>query len=204
MTSKRATRRTLLAAGATGIALAPVEALAKEDPYKVRRYFFAQDGKKYNTGGAIIRVKAPMDRVVKEVMKYRRYDQVLPRIETSKIVGRDGKKSADVYMRAPIFGGTMSIWFVSRFVGPLPWKWGGVKIVGSLVRSNVESFDGVWKLHPCGDDENETVLRLELNMVPKVPVPTGLLERSFRWAAEKGCVAMRDLTEKGSSSVTED
>jgi len=203
MTSPRATRRTLLAAGATGLALTPVDALA-DNPYEVRRYFFKQEGQEYNTGGAIIRVKAPMEDVVKEVLKYRRYNQVLPRMKTSKIVGRDGKKSTDVYMRAPIFGGTMSIWFVSRFVGPLPWKWGGVKIVGNLVRSNVKSFIGTWKLHPCGKDDAETTLRLELNLVPKVPVPTGLLERSFRWAAEKGVVAMRDLTEKGESTVIDD
>ncbi|MEM6786869.1 MAG: SRPBCC family protein [Myxococcota bacterium] len=209
MTERRAvvsSRRTMLAATgpvALGLALGPGNAWAKRPP-GVRRYAYVQAGQKYKTGGAIIRVRAPLDRVLAEVLKYRRYHRVLPRIETSKIVRRDGKKSADVYMRAPIFGGMMSIWFIARFLGPKPWKWGGVQIEGTLVRSNVASFSGFWKLHPCGPKGQETVLRLELNLVPKVPVPTDMLERQFRWAAEKGVVAIRDLTEGKPSSVRDD
>jgi len=94
------------------------------------------------------------------------------------------------------------IWAVSEFVGPLDWRSHGKRIVGKMKKGNVRAFDGAWKMHPCGP--NRTILRLELFMIPKVPVPDAWITPELMWAAGKGVTAVRDMAECRESSVKND
>lgn len=198
--SRSLPRRSLLAAAALA-PLVPARASASSPDERpgARRYSFHRPQHRIDWGGAIIDVCAPMRDVMRQVLRYRDYHEILPRMKTSQVLQKDGDV-AQVYLRAPILRGLASVWGVTRFEGPLPWKWGGEQVVASLVKGNVHAFEGIWKLHPCGD---ATVLRLEMIIDVKVPVPRSIVTDQLMWASDKAVTAVRDMVETGRSTVTE-
>ena len=187
--------------GAAGLATAGIVGEARADRSKAKGYRRSRRGTDVDVGGAIIGVNKPIDEVLKVCMTFRKYSRILPRLETTRLVGRRGKKH-DVYMRAPILRGMYSIWMVSEFTGPLQWRTHGKRIVGKMKKGNLEAFDGQWKLHPCGP--KRTILRLELFLIPKVPVPSSWIAPELEWAAKKGVTGVRDIAECGKSTVKDD
>jgi ribosome-associated toxin RatA of RatAB toxin-antitoxin module len=191
-------RRDLLL-GAAASLLFPDVAFAK-DRSVAERYRIPTAGSEVDTGGAILGVHAPIDQVLKVVKSYGRYHQILPRVSASRVVGKTGQ-STDVYLRCPILGGVAHVWGVARFT---PKKWGkkGKKVVGRYVKGNLDGFHGLWKLYPCSDVR--TILRLEIFLIPKIPLPASVITPELEWAADKGVTAVRDIVECGESTVKND
>ena len=193
MTS-RVPRRPLLGAAVLapfGGATAQASSPPPGDQPRARRYSYPTTTHRIDWGGAIIDVCAPMEDVLAHVVRYRKYHEILPRMKTSQVLKKSGDE-ADVYLRAPILRGLASVWGVTRFKGPLPWKWGGKQVVASLVKGNVHAFGGIWKLHPC---PGRTVLRLEMVIDVKVPVPRAIVTDQLMWAADQAVTAVRDMVE---------
>lgn len=209
MTTLHPRRAFIAAAGGTALSLVTGPGHADRPPVvdrnvdrnKAERYQLPREGSDINVGGAKIAIHRPLDDVLKVVMSFRKYHQILPRLETSKLVAR-GPEYHDVYMRAPILRGMYNIWTVARFTEPLPHGRRGKKVLGAMRKGNLEAFDGRWQLHPCSD--KRTILRLELYLIPKVPVPSAWITPELMWAADKGVTAVRDLAECGKSSVKGD
>lgn len=190
-----ATRRALIASVALSPLVGLAEAWASSPPPgrpRARRYSFTSPASRIDFGGAIISVCAPMAQVMRQVLRYRDYHEILPRMKTSQVLKKTGDE-AEVYLRAPILRGLASVWGVTRFKGPLPWKWGGEQVVASLVKGNVHAFYGHWKAHPCG--EASTVLRLEMLIDVRVPVPPSIVTDQCMWAADQAVTAVRDRVE---------
>jgi ribosome-associated toxin RatA of RatAB toxin-antitoxin module len=187
-------RRGFLHAASAALATTLLPGVALADRSVAESYRKPRAGSKVDVGGAMIGVNAPMNDVLKVVMKYRKYHTILPRLKTSKVMARKGNTS-DVYMRAPILRGMFNIWAVTKFSGPLPWGKHGKKIIGKMTKGNVEAFDGVWKLNACGS--RRCIVRLELFLIPKVPVPTSWITPELEWASRKGVTAVRDMAECG-------
>ncbi len=178
------------------------EAPPDEDVTEIaRRYRLASADSSIDTGGAVILVKAPIDKVLKVVRDYRKYRQILPRLDQSRIVDKS-ERATDVYRRAPILKGMISLWAIVRFAPPEPYKGQGKKISGRMIKGNLEIWQGVWKLEPVGKDQ--TILRIEMLIDVKLPVPDEWVTPELMWAADKGVTAVRDMAEKGESTVKDD
>lgn len=166
-----------------------------------RRYSVPTDNSDIETGGAIILVKAPLAKVLEEIQRYDNYKNIFPRIKDTRVVERQGT-STDVYLRAPVMDGSVALWAIARFSEPRSFGKGGKQVSSRYIKGNLESWRGVWKLEPIS--ENETSLRVELYVIPKLPVPDAWITPELMWASEKAVVAVRDIVEKGESSVRDD
>ncbi len=200
---RQATRRILLLGGISGAAVwgVPDAAWAANvDRSVASRYRFPTPNNAIDTGGAIIGINGPMAEVYRVVTMYRRYKEILPRVSMSKIMGRKGK-SVDVYLRAPIMGGVNHVWGVAR-ITPYPWRSQGKKVVARYRKGNLDGFRAVWKMYPCGP--RRTVVRFELFLDPKIPVPAALVTPELAWAADKAVTAVRDMVECHRSTVKDD
>lgn len=187
-----------LGAGALASATWPSMAAAavRPDRRTAFRYRYPTPGSGIDTGGAVIDVHAPLARVLAEVQRFDRYHAVLPKLEQSRIVNVH-RGVTDVYLRAPILRGVAHIWGVARFSKPKRWR-NGLKIVGRLVKGNLDGWFGVWKMRRCGP---ATVLRLEMFIDVMVPVPDSWVTPEIEWAADMGVTAIRDIIECGEPSV---
>ncbi len=184
-----------------GPARADRPAVAPRDRNTATRYKLPREGSDVEVGGAVIAIHRPLQDVLDVVMSFRKYHRILPRLEVSRVVGR-GPDHHDVYMRAPILRGMYNIWTVARFSGPSAYGTRGKRVRGVMRKGNLEAFDGEWRLHPCS--AKRTILRLELYLIPKVPVPSSWITPELMWAADKGVTAVRDLAECGQSTVKDD
>jgi ribosome-associated toxin RatA of RatAB toxin-antitoxin module len=187
----RAIRIGLLGAAlfASSAASADTEANRRVDRYDVKTAGL-------NAGAARATVLAPEKVVQSVVTDFGRYDGFISRFKSAKIVGKVGDKT-DVYLQVPIMNGTVKIWAIVRFDPP---KVAGADqvITGTMVKGNVKRLDAVWRIHRLS--ENSTELRLELLIVPNLPVPDALVLPEVRYAAAKAVSGTRDEAERRASS----
>jgi ribosome-associated toxin RatA of RatAB toxin-antitoxin module len=177
------------------------DASTMEATATAKRYRLPTAGSAIDTGGAIIRIEAPMEDVLREVQRFDNYKNIFPRIKDTRVVSRKGE-TTDVYMRAPVLNDSTAIWAVTRFSKPKPWSENGKQITSRFVKGNLKAWRGVWKLQPISD--NVTVLRLELFLDVKLPVPDEWITPDIMWACDKAVTAIRDTAEKGESTVKDD
>jgi len=192
-------RRTLLIGGS--LALCSKFAIAEEIDRRVARtHRIPTPGSRIETGVATIDVFGSVDQVLDVVLDYRKYNTILPRLETSRVVGKH-KGATDVYLRAPILRGVAHVWGVARFTPPKRRATGGKEISGTLIKGNLDGWRGKWILHPCG---KRTILTMELFIDLQIPVPSKVVTKELEWAAGKGVTAVRDIVECGESGVKND
>ncbi|MEM9693469.1 MAG: SRPBCC family protein, partial [Myxococcota bacterium] len=145
MQGMRLSRRHLLSVAALP-SLTAFDAEASIPDDKARRYRFRVGPALL--GGAILKIHASQDQVMRQVQKYRQYHRILPRMDRSQVLQKKGK-AADVYLRAPILGGVANVWGVTHFREPEPWRTNGRRIRAHLVKGNVDDFYGSWKMRPA-------------------------------------------------------
>jgi ribosome-associated toxin RatA of RatAB toxin-antitoxin module len=167
---------------------------------EAERYRVDAPASDVDVGGAAITVHGSMERVLAVVQSYPRYREIMPRVEQSRVVGKS-EGGTEVYLQAPILGGVARVWGIARFSPPEPWEDGGRKIVATMVKGNLRSWHGVWKLTPCG--EECTVLQLEMHIELKLPVPASSISGETAWACDKAVTSVRDLVEEGTHSVAD-
>jgi ribosome-associated toxin RatA of RatAB toxin-antitoxin module len=180
-----------LQAATLGVALASAAAASDGSaPRKTQRYDAKAAG--LNAGGARTMVLAP-DGVVRSVVTdFARYDSFISQFKSAKIVGKVGDKT-DVYLQVPIMHGAVKIWAVVRF-DPIKPSGEDQIITGKMVKGNVKRLDATWRIHKVNDQSTE--LRLELLIVPTMPVPDSLVLDELRYAADKAVSGTRDEAER--------
>ena len=67
-------------------------------------------------------------------------------------------------------------------------------IVGRMLKGNVRRLDASWRIRQI--DEHRSELKLELLIVPKLPLPDSLVVSEERYAAFKAVEGMRTEAEK--------
>ena len=145
-----------------------------------------------NAGAARVRANARPTVVRSVVTDYARYSSIITSFQQARIVGRSGEMT-DVYLEVPILKGAGSIWAVVRF-GP-PETQGDQEVVrGRLVKGNVKRLDATWRIQKI--DETGSELRLDLLIVPDLPVPKSLITSELRKAAGKAVNAARNEAER--------
>jgi ribosome-associated toxin RatA of RatAB toxin-antitoxin module len=146
-----------------------------------------------DTGAAAILVKAPIAQVRKIVTDYRHYDEFIKPFEQSRVLSRR-KGVSEVYFEVPVAHGSARIWVVAHIDAPTKEKDGvGEKIVARYSRGNVDDFRAVWRLRAV--DDSNTIVKLELLVDPKLPIPGSAVTPELQYAADKAVTAVRDRAE---------
>jgi ribosome-associated toxin RatA of RatAB toxin-antitoxin module len=145
------------------------------------------------SAGAAHTVVLASDEVVRSVVTdFAHYETFISRFRAAKVVGRVGDKT-DVYLQVPIIKGAVKIWAIVRFDPPK--QVGADQVIsGKMVKGNVKRLDAVWRWHKV--DDQHTDLRLELLIVPDLPVPEAVVLPEVRYAAAKAVDGTRDEAER--------
>src|SRR5262245_60507407 len=156
---------------------------------------------KIETGGAAILINAPIDQIRPIVTDYRHYAQLIKPFEQSKLLSKKDGVS-EVYFEVPILHGAAKIWAVVKIAKPVKDA-DGEKIVARYGnKGNVDDFRAIWRLRAV--DETHTVVKLEILVDPKLPVPGSMVTPELSYAADKAVTAVRDRVENLVASNTAD
>lgn len=157
---------------------------------EVERYEVSARGGK--AGAARATVSAP-DHVVRSVVTdFARYERFITKFKSAKIVGKVGDKT-DVYLQVPVAHGAIKLWAVVRFDPPK--KQGNDEVItGKLIKGNLKRLDATWRVQRV--DSTNTELRLELLIVPDMPLPDSLVLGEARYAAAKAVEGTRNEAER--------
>jgi ribosome-associated toxin RatA of RatAB toxin-antitoxin module len=140
-----------------------------------------------DTGGAAIFVDAPLQVARKIATDYRHYSKFVKGFSQSRLISRE-KGVSEVYFEVPVLHGAATIRAVVLMDPPV--KDGACeKIAGRYKSGNVSDFRTTWRL--CPVDEARTIVKLEILVDPKLPVPSSLVARELSAAADRGVTAVR-------------
>jgi hypothetical protein len=182
----------LLAATTRADGPAESEAQRLVRTHATERYNVVVPGCSIRAGGGMTVVNAGLATVRQTVTDFGHYAEFMPRFQKSKIVGKEGAFT-DVYLQVGILHGAANIWAVTRFGPPAP-EGAGERIEGRLNgKGNVDDMRAVWHLVPV--DAEHTIVKLELLIVPTLPVPGSLVTPELEFASDQAVSATRDRTE---------
>ena len=171
---------------------APSEAERLVRTHATERYNLAVQGYSIRAGGGATAINAPLASVRRTVTDYGHYADFIPHFQKSRIVGKSGP-STDVYLQVSILHGAANIWAVTRFGQPVP-EGAGERIEGRMHgQGNVDDLLAVWHLLPV--DDNHTIAKLELLVVPKLPLPGSVVTPELEYASDQAVTATRERTE---------
>jgi ribosome-associated toxin RatA of RatAB toxin-antitoxin module len=160
--------------------------------HAAERYDAAIAGQKLRAGGAMIAVDAPVSVVRRLVTDYAHYQDVLPGFQKSRVLAQT-PAGTDVYLQVPILHGAATLWAVTRFTAPTR-EGNGERIEGKKSGpANLEDLRATWRLYAIDDDH--TILKLELLLVPRLPLPDSLITSQLAESADDAVRACRDRAE---------
>jgi ribosome-associated toxin RatA of RatAB toxin-antitoxin module len=151
---------------------------------------FLHPGTKTRWGRAEMFIDAPWRDVRKAVLDYGNYSSFIRVFQKSKLLKREKDGAAEAYLQMQVLKGAATLWAVERFDPPVP-DGKGEKIVGHMVKGNVDDLQAVWRYRPV--DDNHTVLVLELYAAPRLMVPSALMLSQLEDACGEGVLSVRDL-----------
>lgn len=167
------------------------EAVALQKHGKDLKSNFEESSSKLRWGRASIFVNAPMKDVKAAITDYGNWSTFITKFTKSKVLKKDGQ-AAEVYLQLPIMKGAATIWAVEKFAAPVA-EGKGEKIVGTLVKGNVDELKAVWHYRPV--DDTHTVVTLELYAAPKVNAPSSLILKEMEDACGEGVLGVRARAE---------
>jgi ribosome-associated toxin RatA of RatAB toxin-antitoxin module len=160
--------------------------------HATERYNVAVAGQSIRAGGGMTAVNAPLSVVRQIVTDFGHYADFMPRFQKSRIVGKSAA-GTDVYLQVPILHGAATVWAVTRFGSPVH-EGNGERIEGQMNgQGNVDDMRAVWHLHPV--DDTHTILKAEILIVPKLPLPGSVVTPELEYAADQAVSAVRDRAE---------
>lgn len=160
--------------------------------HQTERYDVAVPGHSIRAGGGMTAVNAPASEVKKIILDFGHYADFMPRFQRSRIVGKSAA-GTDVYLQVPILHGAATVWAVTRFAPPV--KDGkGERISGQMAgQGNVDDMRASWHIIPV--DDTHTILKCEILIVPKLPLPGSVVTPELSYAADQAVSATRDRAE---------
>lgn len=143
---------------------------------------------KFKVGHAEIFVNAPMGKVRSTVTDYASYSALMPRFEKSKLLKKTSA-AAEVFLYVPILHGAASMWVVESFAAPVP-EGQGEKVVGVMLKGNVDDMRATWRYRPV--DDQHTIVSLDLYIEPRITVPDAVLVQHLEGACADGVGGVKD------------
>ena len=194
------TTLTTLGAAPTDARAADEEATRLEARGKAQRYSqkTTDPESSIDTGGAAILVHAPIDEVRRIITDFRHYEKVIKPFKQSKLLSRS-KGVSEVYLEVPILHGAATVWVVTKIGQPV--KVGNEeRITARMERGNVDDFRATWKLRAV--DGDKTIVKLEILVDPKMPVPSSVVTPELCTAADKAVTGVREQAEKNHGAAS--
>jgi len=188
---------TLLALPVMASADVQSDATRLRDAGKAERFDLASNTS-IRTGGAQIFVNAPLASVRRVVQDFAHYQDFMPGFKRSRVVQKN-KEFTDVYLQVPILHGAATVWAVSRFTAPRKEANGTEVIEGTMQQGNVNDFRATWRLIPV--DATHTILRAEMLIVPKLPLPGSVVTPELSYASDRAVTASRARAEAAAVRV---
>jgi len=132
-------------------------------------------------GHAEVLIHAPFGTVKKLVLDYGHYKDLVPdKFHNSRIVGKTGGMT-EVYMQVPIMHGMLTLWNVMRFAELKAVSPDYCIVEGWFVKGNVRAANAAWTVRRI--DDEWTVLKFDLLMLPNLPAPQSAIDEELRDAA---------------------
>ena len=132
-------------------------------------------------GHSEVLIHAPFGSVKKLVLDYAHYKDLVPdKFHNSKIVGKTGAMT-EVYMQVPIMHGMLTLWNVMRFSELKATNPDYCMVEGWLVKGNVRAANVAWTVKRV--DDEWTILKFDLLMLPNLPAPQSAIDEELRDAA---------------------
>lgn len=181
------------------VAMADTQADAARlrDARKAERYE-VPSSQSIKAGGAQIFVNAPLASVRQVVQDFGHYQDFMPGFKRSRVVQRN-KEFTDVYLQVPILHGAATVWAVSRFGAPRKEANGTEVIEGTMQQGNVNDFHATWRLIPV--DATHTILKAEMLIVPKLPLPGSVVTPELSYASDRAVTSSRNRAEAAAVRV---
>jgi ribosome-associated toxin RatA of RatAB toxin-antitoxin module len=160
--------------------------------HAAERYDVAVPGQKLRAGAAMVAIDAPFAVVRRLITDFAHYQDVLPGFQKSRVLGQSAA-GTDVYLQVPILHGAATLWAVTRFTAPVR-EGNGERIDGKRNGpANLDDLRATWHIYPVDDDH--TVLKLELLLVPRLPLPDSFITSQLAESADDAVRACRDRAE---------
>ena len=132
-------------------------------------------------GHAEVLIHAPFGTVKKLVLDYGHYKDLVPdKFHNSRIVGKTGGMT-EVYMQVPIMHGMLTLWNVMRFSELKAVAADYCIVEGWFVKGNVRAANVAWTVKRV--DDEWTILKFDLLMLPNLPAPQSAIDEELRDAA---------------------
>jgi ribosome-associated toxin RatA of RatAB toxin-antitoxin module len=140
----------------------------------------------------MIAIDAPMSVVRRIITDYGHYQDVLPGFQKSRVLAQTAA-GTDVYLQVPILHGAATLWAMTRFGAPTR-EGNGERVEGRKTGpANIDDLRATWHVYQV--DEEHTVLKLELLLVPRLPLPASLITSQLAESADDAVRACRDRAE---------
>ena len=197
---------------AAGLTLAPV---ASADTYappatdaqaaklaklgKENKSNYAMKDSKFKVARAEIFINAPMNQVKSSVLDYANYSTFIPKFQKSKVIKGKTGEAQEVFLQIPILHGAATIWAVENFAVPAADGKTGEKIVGNMVKGNVDDLRATWRYRAV--DDKHTVLSLDIYIAPKIAAPESVVTAEVEDACGDGVRAVKERSEAAAKKV---
>lgn len=156
-------------------------------------------GRSERYGHAQALVQAPLSTVRAHVTSFNQYKTLVPhKFNNARIVGKEGDQT-DVYFQVGVMHGAATLWFVLRFS---PVRATGAReeiLEGTYVKGNVKDAHVAFVMTRV--DDNVTLLRMDLMIVPSIPAPQSALDEELRDAAADAVNALHDRAQGNARTI---
>lgn len=143
-------------------------------------------------GRSTVRVDAPLAAVRAKVLDFNHYTEFMPFYRGARVLDRTAERTK-VFMQVAALGGLVKMdaqmWFTNAGAVVDGWE----EHASTFESGNVVVFKAIWRLRKIDDDH--TWLSLEIFLLPKLPLPTELLNDENILGAQRGVNAMRARVE---------
>lgn len=180
---------------ALALVLAPASASADPDVDRLNeagqalKWNYVPAGRSDRYGHAEALVQAPLAAVRSHITNFATYKQLVPdKFNNARVVGKEGDQT-DVYFQVAVLHGAVTLWQILRFA-PLRTVNGEEVLEGKFVRGNVKDAHVVFSIRAI--DDNLTLLKMDLLIVPTIPAPQSALDEELRDAAMDAVKALHD------------
>lgn len=154
-------------------------------------------GKSERYGRAEAIVHASIDDLRKAVLDFSNYKSLAPdKFKTARMIAKEDGH-VDVYFQVPVMKGLMTIWYVTRFPEHTQKLPNGAELEdGKFVKGSIDDMELAITMRSVAPDE--TILSVDLLIVPHLPAPQSAIDETLRDAAGDAVEALKKRVEQKS------
>lgn len=151
-------------------------------------------GKSDRYGRAEAIVHGSIDDLRKAVLDFSNYKSLAPdKFKTARMIAKEDGH-VDVYFQVPVMKGLMTIWYVTRFPEHTQKLPNGAELEdGKFVKGSIDDMELAITMRSVAPDE--TILSIDLLIVPHLPAPQSAIDETLRDAAGDAVDALKKRVE---------